>query len=197
MQSWNLEAGYAGSADVLLWFLGDWIEARVGEDEDGEDVFEWTFVPLEGYDPKTVEGRKTIANLQKLSARGMVTVEMVAAVGGYVALGDWKTSPDVYTGHVVQGTAYLGAGFVGSDGVIDERLTLLLKGAMKGLIIKIRPDGYEVDFFDFDPAVFMAFLGSCMFARFLAFNKYPTKLFTARLRGRAQGIEPEKDEDAA
>lgn len=156
-QVWNLSAGYAGSADVLMWFLPE------GTDDD--ERREW----------------------QMQADARVVTLDHVRAFGGRLALGDWKTSPTVYTNHVVQGTAYAIAEFVGTDGMIDERLTQLLNACLHGMIIKIRPDAWEVDFFDVRADVVAAFLGSVRFARFLALNKTPVELFTNSLSGQAPG----------
>jgi hypothetical protein len=156
-QVWNLTAGYAGSADVLIWFLP------------------------EGTDRQKMEFWQTQAD------KGTVDAATIAMVGGTVALGDWKTSPEVYTGHVVQGTAYLAAEFVGSGGQIDERLTNLLKGAMEGAIIKIRPDGWEVDRFLYREDVSYAFFGEIALARFLLMNEKPDALFTSTVGGAADG----------
>jgi hypothetical protein len=153
-QVWNLTAGYAGSADVLCWFLPE-----------GANREHW----------------------QSQADKGAVTIETIAMVGGSIALGDWKTSPEVYTGHVVQGTAYLAAEFVGRNGDIDERLTRILKAAMEGAIIKIRPDGWEVDRFVYREDVSHAFFGEIALARFLLMNDKPTDLFTATLNGAAEG----------
>jgi len=153
-QVWNLEAGYAGSADVLLWFLP----------------------PAE---------KERIKHWQEQADKGKVTPELIGQVGGYTALGDWKTSPEVYTGHVVQGTAYLAATFVGRSGTIDERLTRILRGTMQGLIVKIRPDGWEVDTFEYREDVSHAFFGEIALARFLLMNAKPANLFTESVSGRS------------
>lgn len=149
-QVWNLRVGYAGSADVLVWFLPE-----------GADQEHW----------------------QKRAAT--LTIEDIAAVGGMIALGDWKTSPDVYTGHVVQGTAYLAADFVGQNGSIDDRLSRILKAMMHGLIIKIRPDGWELDTFEYREDVSRAFFGEIALARFLLTYEKPTALFTETSSGQA------------
>lgn len=154
-QVWNLRAGYAGSADVLLWFLPP-------------------------------DQKERAAYWQDQANKGRVTVETIAEVGGYTALGDWKTSPEVYTGHVVQGTAYLAAEFVGTDGQIDDRLSRLLSATMKGLIIKIRPDGWEIDTFTYRDDVSYAFFGEIAFARFLLTHENPTALFDETVSGFAE-----------
>lgn len=175
-QVWNLETGYAGSFDVLMWFLGDF-------DEDGE------FIPLPGYDPATEEGRAAIAVLQAMARKGTLDIGKIAEVGGVLTLGDWKTSKGVYTSHVIQTTAYLAADFVGQDGVIDFRLTAILNATLRGAVIHIRPDFANVDWFDFRPDSLRAFFGSVAYARFLAFNKTPVALFDRSIRTVAEGTD--------
>lgn len=153
-QVWNLKVGYAGSADVLIWFL-----------------------------PPSEKGRQD--HWQQQANKGLVTTATITEVGGRLALGDWKTSPDVYTGHVVQGTAYMAGQFIGRGDVIDERLTRLLKATMHGLIIKIRPDGWEVDTFDMRDDVLQAFFGEVLLARFLLTYEHPSELFTESISGSA------------
>lgn len=176
-QVWNLEAGYAGSFDVLMWFLGDFAE-------DGK-----TFIPLPGYDPATEAGRAAIAILQAKARKQALDIGDVARVGGVLTLGDWKTSKGVYTSHVIQTTAYLAADFVGQDGVIDFRLTAILNATMRGAVIHIRPDFANVDWFDFRMDSNRAFLGSVAYARFLAFNKTPAALFDRSIRTVAEGTD--------
>ncbi len=148
-QVWNLTAGYAGSADALIWMLP--------EGHDGSGI------------PKAHE----------------ITLDVIKKVGGHVAIGDWKTSKDVYTDHVVQIHAYMAGEFVGSDGIKDERLTDILQSSTTGAAIHIRPNAWEVDEFDFREDVLYAFLGSCAFARFLAKYPQPTELFSRQTKGSA------------
>jgi len=166
-QCWNLTAGYAGSADVLAWFLPD------GAAE--EDRKHW----------------------QSQASKGLVTADTIAKVGGTVALGDWKTSKSVVTDHVIQMHAYLAAEFIGTDGKRDARLTALLEGMMEAVLFHIRPDGWEVDFVDFRRDVLRGFLGSVAFARLLATYPRPNELFTRSLSGRAEDTEVIEDVDAA
>jgi hypothetical protein len=154
-QVWNLTVGYAGSADVLMWFL-----------------------------PESEAGN--IKLWQDRANRGAITIETIGEVGGELGLGDWKTSPDVYTGHVVQGTAYLAAEFVGQGNRIDDRLTKILKATMRGLLIKIRPDGWEIDKFRWRDDVSYAFFGEIALARFLLTNEYPGQLFDETMSGQAE-----------
>jgi len=175
-QVWNLTAGYAGSADVLLWFLGDWVE--VGDDENGEPVYE--FAPLEGQD---------VDEWQRKASKGQVDYDVVQQVGGTIALGDWKTSKGVYTDHVTQMHAYLAAEFVGNDGKRDERLSALLEAMMEAVLIHIRPDGCHVDFAPWNKRVLYGFLGSVAFARFLADYPKPDALFSHSLAFEAPDTE--------
>jgi hypothetical protein len=188
-QVWNLTAGYAGSFDVLLWFLGDWQEVRVGANEDDEDVFEEQFVPIPGVDA---------AALQARADKHLLTLPDVLDVGGTLTLGDWKTSGGVYTDHVVQTTAYLSSDFVGTDGVIDFRLSDILEAAMRGCVISIRPDHAGCYFFDYRQDITRAFLGSVAFARFMALNKTPDAIFDRKIEIVAEGTDASADEtDAA
>lgn len=171
-QVYNLTAGYGGSADVLMWFLGEWVRGAEGE---------VVFAPQGGLE--------LAEEWQRKADRKQVTREMVEEVGGVVAVGDWKTSKDVYTSHIVQTTAYMAAEFVARDGIIDERLTALLDLADLGLVIQIRPDKWEVDLFELRQDVLRAFFGSVAFARFLAFHKTPATLLAYRAEGQAPDTE--------
>jgi hypothetical protein len=153
-QVWNLKVGYAGSADVLIWFL-----------------------------PPSEADR--VAYWQDRANKKLITVEVIGEVGGTTGLGDWKTSPEVYTGHVVQGTAYMAGQFIGRGDVIDDRLSRILKGTMQGLIIKIRPDGWEVDTFEYTEETSQAFFGEIALARFLLTYEKPTALFSETISGQA------------
>jgi len=169
-QVYNLTAGYGGSADVLMWFLGEW--RRVGEDVE--------FFPIPDIDHVA---------LQRRADQGRITIDDIDAIGGQLAVGDWKTSKTVYTEHVVQTTAYMSAEFVAEDGIIDERLTAILDKAHLGMVIQIRPDHWEVDLFELRQDVMRAFFGSVAFARFLAFHKTPDTLISYRTEGAAPGTE--------
>lgn len=94
----------------------------------------------------------------------------IRAVGGVVAVGDWKTASDVYVDNIVQVTAYAIGEFIGLDGVRDERLTGILTMARRGAIVHIRPDGWSIDHFRVREDIVYAFMGSVAFARFLAMN---------------------------
>lgn len=184
-QVWNLEAGYAGTLDALLWFLGHF--ERIGEDV--------IFIPLPGYDVSTVEGRAAVVRVQAVADGGKLDLTYVKDIGGTLAVGDWKTAKGVYTNHVVQIIAYMGGGFVGSAGVVDERLSYLLRAAMNGAIIHIRPNKWNVDFLDWNETTMRAFLGSVAFARLLALHKTPEELFTHTLSGVAPDTELSKEVD--
>jgi hypothetical protein len=152
VQCFNLEAGYAGSFDALVWVLPEGMtESPVKADA--------------------------------------ITVETVKQYGGELVLLDWKTSKGVYTDQVIQLTAYLSAEFVGSDGVIDHRLTDLLLATRRGGLVHIRPNGWSIHLFKYRPDVVRAFLGSVAFARFLATFPEPTGLFTDIVAGES----PEED----
>jgi len=69
--------------------------------------------------------------------------------------------------------------------MIDDRLSKLLKATMQGLIIKIRPNGWEVDTFEYRSDVSLAFFGEIALARFLLMNERPSALFTESISGTA------------
>ena len=181
-QVFNLTAGYGGSADVLIWFLGQFIEEGEG----------YRFEPLPGIDSAAIE------RWQDEADAGRVTIETIEEVGGFVALGDWKTSKGVYTGHVIQTIAYMAGEFVAKHGLIDVRLSNLLSAANLGLVIHIRPDHWEVDLFPWRDDIAKAFFGSVQYARFLAFYQTPQALFLHTLTGKAAGTEESEvtDDDA-
>lgn len=175
-QIYHLRAGYGGSADVIVWFLGNWVR-------NGDEV---EFQPLTDVQ---------IDYWQKRADRGDVTAIDIASIGGVVAVGDWKTSKDVYTGHVVQTTAYMAGEFIAKDGIIDRRLSDLLNISKLGMVIHIRPDHWAVDLFELRKDVMRAFFGSVAFARFLAFHKRPDELFVYSAEGSAPGTERSEYED--
>lgn len=167
-QVFNLTAGYGGSADALFWFLPD------GAPESDRLA------------------------LQKAADDKGLTIHDIEKIGGDITLGDWKTSKGVYTDHVIQAHAYLAAEFIGADGVIDERLTPMLKKANEAAIVHIRPTRWSVDFTEFRMDVLRGFLGSVAYARLLAAHEQPFDLFTRRLKGATtvEGIIEEEKEDA-
>lgn len=163
-QTWNLSAGYAGSADILAWF--PWgIDPRALTPDEAGQLIAWN----------------------RIAPR--LTLEDITKIGGVLAIGDYKTSKDVYGDHVVQVHAYLAGEFIGQDGKIDGVGTELLRAANTGALIHIRPNSWEVDFVDFRPDVLRAFLGSCAFARFVALHERPTSLFTGTRTGSAPDTE--------
>lgn len=172
-QVFNLRAGYAGSADVLIWFLGHWDEAGV-------------FVPLPGVD---------VAYWQKEADAKRVTKAIVEEVGGTLGVGDWKTAKSILTSHVIQTIAYMSGEFIAVDGIIDERLTELLQATMAGMLIHVRPNAWGVSLFDFEDRqdALRAFLGSVAYARFLAVHPDPSELFFTTMQGTAPDTEPSQE----
>lgn len=161
VQVFNLEAGYAGTFDALTWFLGTF-------DDDG------VFTPLD------------IDRSQLPRARD-VTLEDVKRIGGTLVLVDWKTSADVHTDQVVQAVAYLSAEFVAAGpGLRDHRLTELLRAASIGGLAHIRPDGWGLYVFKWEPEIARAFLGSVALARFLAKYRDPKALFFSTFKGQSE-----------
>lgn len=121
-----------------------------------------------------------------------LTYKLIESIGGYLAVGDWKTSGGVYTDHVVQVHAYGAGEFVGSDGVVNHRLTDILQATQRGVLFHIRPEHWAVHTFDFSEPVFRAFAGSVAFARFLA--QYPRA--EALFINNQQGSAPAEEEAA-
>jgi hypothetical protein len=159
VQVYNLSAGYAGTADALVWLLPDGV----------------------------------IVPEHILKHPDSITIDTVRQWGGELAIFDWKTATDLHTDNVVQAHAYLAAEFVGhmedEVGVIDHRLTDLLQAAQWGGLAHIRPDGWKLALFPFDPAVVRAFLGSVAFARFLAQHPSPQPIFTKVMAGASEEEE--------
>lgn len=112
-----------------------------------------------------------------------INLKLVESIGGHTAVGDWKTSKGVYTDQVVQVHAYGAGEFIGQDGVVDHRLTELLRSTSRGVLFHIRPGRWGVHKFEFQQRVFRAFEGSVGFARFLATYPEPGPLFTETITG--------------
>lgn len=166
VQVWNLTVGYGGTADVFLWFLGQ--------------VVDDAFVPFDW----ATDAR--VAELQRIADRGQITQEFIEETGGFTGIGDWKTSADLHTDNVVQVIAYSSAEFVGNDGVKDARLTTILQAMMGAAVIHVRPNKWGVYIVEYADKIVGAFLGSVMFARFLAMHPKPTDLFIASIEGSAE-----------
>ena len=157
-QVWNLSVGYSGSADALFWFLPEGTT------------------------------REQLVGWRKLARQGLVSMEDIEGVGGEVVLGDWKTSKDVHTDHVIQVTAYMSAEFIATDGVIDERLTAIIRAAHKAALVNVRPNGWGIHEIAFRDDVLLAFLGSVQLARLLVTYQQPDKLFT--ISWKSEGTKP-------
>jgi hypothetical protein len=115
-----------------------------------------------------------------------LTYKVIESIGGYLAVGDWKTSGGVYTDHVVQVHAYGAGEFVGEDGVKNHRLTDILQATQRGVLFHLRPEHWAVHIFDFSEPVFRAFAGSVAFARFLAEHPRAESLFIENHSGAAE-----------
>lgn len=114
-----------------------------------------------------------------------LTLKAIQSIGGFLAVGDWKTSKGIYTDQVVQCHAYGAAEFVGEDGLVNHRLTDILQATQRGVLFHIRPEYWGVHMFDFSEPVYRAFEGSVAFARFLATYPKPNDLFIAEWSGSA------------
>jgi hypothetical protein len=169
-QIYNLTAGYGGSGDVILWFLGRF-------EQHGDEVI---FVPLPDAD-------KLMVPMQKAASKKTLTLAQIETVGGTLAVGDWKTSKGVYTSHIVQTVAYMAGEFIALDGIIDERMSDILTATALGMVIHIRPNAWMVGVFEFRQDVLRAFLGSLAYARFLALHKRPEPLFIYSMSASAEG----------
>lgn len=189
-QVYNLTAGYGGSADVIMWFLGHFEAVENGRNDDGTPNVEVIFIPMPGWEDLFVK-------YQKLATAGKLTLAQIEEVGGTLAVGDWKTSKGVYTSHVVQTMAYMAGEFIAEDGVIDVRQSDILGATALGAVIHIRPNLWEVDLFSFDQRqdTLRAFLGSLAYARFLALHKFPNDLFIYSVTGSAPGTDASKEVD--
>ena len=152
-QVFNLQAGYAGSADGLCWFLP------------------------KGFDVK---------DLPKAS---QITLKLIENIGGYLAVGDWKTSGKLYTDNVLQVTAYGAGEFVASGGVVDHRLTDILQATTRGVLFHVRPNKWGVHTFDFNEPTLRAFLGRVATARYLATYPTPHALFVESITGQAEEVD--------
>ncbi len=161
-QVFNLAMGYGGSADTLIWFLGHFVK-----DGDGAT----TFVPLPDLD------------MLGLPKGHELTLGKITAIGGTLAVGDWKTAAGVYTDNVVQVHAYGAGEFVGADGIVNHRLTEILLATTFGVVFHVRPDKWGVHVFPFTQEVFNGFSGAVAFARLLAKYQKPQALFVADYKG--------------
>jgi hypothetical protein len=158
----NMNAGFAGTFDALAWVLGYF-------DDDGE------FTPMEPEEQAEARAIKP----------GRVTVDDVQRIGGTIVLLDWKTSKDIHTDQVVQCHAYLSAEFAVVDDVRDERITRLLVAAAHGGLVHIRPNGWALYVFPFEGEAVDAFMGSVIFARYLANHIEPDGIWSHTFKGQS------------
>jgi len=170
----NLEVGYAGTFDALVWLHGTL---------EGDQ-----FAPLT--DTQQVRIREFVQR-----NRDRVTLADVGRLGGTLVLLDWKTSKGVHTDQTVQAHAYLAAEFAVVNGVKDKRVTELLNAAQWGGLVHIRPSGWALHLFPYADEVVRAFLGSVAFARFLARYPKPEAIFTHTFKGISNEQEEEGDDD--
>lgn len=116
--------------------------------------------------------RDTVVSVEAIGTQEVVN--LTTSTGTYIAEGYGSHNTD----HVIQATAYTAAEFVGSGGVIDQRLTDILSKTRHGVLFHIRPDEWNTHAFEFTEPTLRAFLGCCAFARFLALHPKPDALFT-------------------
>lgn len=125
----------------------------------------------------------TASQVRRETEMASITLDTINHYGGRLILVDWKTATGIHTDYVVQAHAYLSAEFAIVDGVRDERVTDLLLAAQEGGIAHIRPNGWKLHLFPFEPATVRAFLGSVAFARFLAQNPDPKAIWSQTYSG--------------
>jgi hypothetical protein len=155
-QVWNLRVGYAGSADVLVWFL-----------------------------PPSREGAARSTGRTAPTGR-RDQVETIDEVGGYICARGLEDQPGRLHRPRRAGHRLPAGQFIGRGDQIDDRLSRILKATMKGLIIKIRPDGWEIDTFEYREDVSLAFFGEIAIARFLLTHEHPSSLFNETISGQAE-----------
>lgn len=114
-----------------------------------------------------------------------LTLKTIQSIGGYLAVGDTKTSKGVYTDHVVQVSAYGAGEFIGEDGIVNHRLTDILQATQRGMLLHIRDDHWTLSTFDFNEPTFRAFAGSVAYARYLFDHSNPQSLFIHEFTGAA------------
>lgn len=102
---------------------------------------------------------------------------------GSVWLIDLKTGKGVYSDHAGQLSAYLHAEFVGADGVVDETLTALLRGATGMAVLHLSDTGWEFLQVRDDRDTWAAFRGLLEFSRWSAEHAQPETFVTARREG--------------
>jgi hypothetical protein len=110
---------------------------------------------------------------------------MLEGPDGELVLGDWKSSKNVHSDHIIQLHAYLGGEFIGKGGVINEELTAKLHAIEKAGILHIKPNGWTWHEIPFSPVVLRAFFGAVAFAQLLAAHKTPDALFSRNVSGAA------------
>lgn len=104
---------------------------------------------------------------------------------GAVWLVDLKTGKGVYGEHSLQLMAYLMAEFVGSDDVVDDRLTALLKEAVGMAVLHLSDTGWEFRALRPDSGTWDAFRGLLQFAVWMAGHDKADSVTVAKRSGEA------------
>lgn len=87
---------------------------------------------------------------------------------GSIWIIDLKTGKGTYAEHLLQLEPYLMAEFVGSDDVVDERLTALLHQASGIALLHLTADGWEFRSLEASPEAWAAFRGMLAFGQWMA-----------------------------
>jgi hypothetical protein len=92
---------------------------------------------------------------------------LVRFPNGSIWLVDLKTGKGVYSEHALQLIAYLMAEFVGTDDVVDERLTALLHQASGMAVLHLADDHWEFRVLTADAGTWTSFRGLLAFSRWM------------------------------
>lgn len=103
---------------------------------------------------------------------------------GTIWLVDIKTGKGVYSDHALQLMAYSMAEFVGSDDVVDEAATELLRGIGGMAVLHLADDHWEFRAVRHDAATWSAFRGLLSFATWSADHDTPDSFTVAARTGR-------------
>ena len=86
---------------------------------------------------------------------------------GDIYVVDIKTGAGLYAEHALQLVAYLNAEFVGTDDVVDDHLTELLKKAKRMAVLHLTETGWRFEVLRSDISTWVGFAGLLDFARWM------------------------------